>query len=76
MAATSATSATSSASTDGLTVVAEVSTGGVISWSAKTLALHLLSLTWFFCLRFQNMLNSKVGLTFANLMKLTFDQDS
>jgi hypothetical protein len=30
-----ATSATSSSSTDGLTVVAEVSTGGFISWSAK-----------------------------------------
>jgi hypothetical protein len=75
-ASTTAILVSSSKVHDGLTVVAEVPTGEVISSSAKALALRLLSLAWFFRFCFETSLASKVRLTSAILMKSALDKDS
>jgi hypothetical protein len=64
-ASTTAISASSSKVADGLTMVAKVPTGEVISCSAKALALHLSSVAWFFPFCFETSLAFKVGLTSA-----------
>ena len=59
---------------DGFTVVAEASTGEVISCSAKALALCLSSLARFFRLRFETSLVSKILSNLCLLDEVSFGQ--